>query len=150
MREHLPGLAEPNTLRYTPQVCYLFKQAGNERGVRAMTMQSLLTIGIFIVALPLLGVMLAMALGIVITLSRRAGGISAIDALEPPLRRAAATFGYAVEGVRKTPDRRIRERRARPRQRHPRSGVDRRDCERRMLDRRARDRRHERLAMGGS
>lgn len=111
-----------------------------------MKMGSLLTIGAVVVALPLLGSMMAMALGIVIALSRRAGGIAVFERLEPPLRRAAATFGCSVEGARAIPDRRIGERRARARQRFPGGSIDRRDHERRLLDRRARDRRHERRA----
>lgn len=111
-----------------------------------MKMESLLTIGAFVVALPLLGSMLAMALGIMIALSRRAGGIAVLDRIEPPLRHAAATFGCSVEGARNTPDRRIGDRRARARQRYPGGSIDRRDHERRLRDRRARDRRDERRA----
>lgn len=111
-----------------------------------MVMESLLAIGVLIAALPLLGSMLAMTLGIMIALSRRAGGIAALDRVEPPLRRVTVAFGCTVEGARTIPDRREGERRARARQRYSGSGADRRRRDRRLLERRALDRRHERRA----
>lgn len=111
-----------------------------------MKMESLLTIGVFIVALSLLGGVLAMALGMAVTLSRRAGGIAALDRVEPPLRRVAATFGYSVEGARTIPERRVGERRSRGRALHQRGAPDRRHRERRLRERRAREQRHQRAA----
>lgn len=122
-----------------------------------MDLQWLILMGLTIAVLPLVGTLLAMMLGTLITLRQRRSVMSVTQRrgfrdhrLEALLQRATSLLGYSVEGQmfvaaggsrmkldsRVTPDRRFHERRAYARRQQARPEVDRRRTDRRRNERR--------------
>ena len=102
-----------------------------------MDPETLVVVVLLVLALPLLGSVLAMACGVTVALARRSPAAGPLLArLEPPLRGAARAFGCSVDGVRSGPDRRVAERRGRSRRPQPPPDRDRRRRERRGTERR--------------
>ena len=108
-----------------------------------MKLDDLILIGLFLLCVPLLGTVFAMALGVVINVSRGRdmsplGGSAplVLDDLERLLQSAAAFFGSSVEGARNVVDRRAAQRRMRARRLQMRTEADRRLDDRRLWDRR--------------
>ena len=128
-----------------------------------MDIELLILVAVAIIALPLLGNVLAMSLGLVTTLRRshiEPNGRDSSNWLEPVetlLRRGALALGsglasdesttgrrwYLRSKARTAPDRRTIERRMSARRGHPREGSERRHAARRMDSQRRQMRRRE-------
>ena len=123
-----------------------------------MELDALVVIGLIALALPMIGTVFAMLLGVVVTVRGQSSAVRHAadtplrigDALEHGLRLAAKRLGSWIENdrrtvtepqqpnveLRTTHDRRARERRISPRRQRARLGPERRRHDRRLRDRR--------------